>query len=190
MKYKKLEDNILYNGSQIKPFWAFQELKLKGSSIVSWIGPMKIEPEELIDYEDVNHEIKSDEMIHFIIEHFDIQPADIKTCYHRQRMFVMIVKDTLCEFGIKTMRKGDDIYFKGKKLSVSISTCSNSSMKIHFGMNVTNRGTPEDIETIGLLECSNDFDYEKIDVCIDKICKSYIYEIRSIEEDITKTKVF
>jgi hypothetical protein len=190
MKYKKLEDTILYNGSQIKPFWAFQEIKLKGSSIVSWIGPMKIEPEELIDYEDVNHEIKSDEMIHFIIEHFDIQPADIKTCYHRQRIFVMIVKDTLCEFGIKTMRMGDDIYFKGKKLSVSIATCSNSSMKIHFGMNVTNRGTPEDIETIGLLECSNDLDYEKIDVFIDKICKSYIYEIGSIEEDITKTKVF
>ena len=190
MKYKKLEDNIQYNGSQIKPFWAFQELKLKGSSIVSWIGPMNIEPEEIVDYEDVEHEIKSDEMIHFIIEHFDIQPANIKTCYHRQRIFVMIVKDLLSELGIKTWRKGDDVYFEGKKLSVSIATCSNSSMKIHFGMNVTNKGTPDDIGTIGLLDCSKDLDYEKIDFFIDKICKSYIYEIGSIEEDITKTKVF
>ena len=44
MEYKKLEENILYDGSQIEPFWALKELKLKGSSIVSWIGPMEIKP--------------------------------------------------------------------------------------------------------------------------------------------------
>lgn len=190
MKYLKIKEPLLYDGSQIKPFWAYQELKLKGSSIVSWIGPMEIKPEEIIDYEDVGLEIKSAEMIHFIIEHFDIQPADIKTCYHRQRLLVMIVKDILCELGIYTSRKGDDIYFDGKKLSVSIATCSNNSMKIHFGMNVKDKGTPDDIETIGLLECKNDIDNIKIDALIDKICESYINEIESIEEDITKTKVF
>ncbi|HML06430.1 MAG TPA: DUF366 family protein [Methanobacterium sp.] len=191
MKYKKLEENIPYDGSPIEPFWAFKEHKLKGSSIVSWIGPMNIKPEELIDYEDVGLEIKSDKMVHFIIEHFDVQPADIKTCYHRQRLFVMIVKDALGELGIKTSRKGDDLYFNNnKKLSVSIATCSNSSMKIHFGMNVVDQGTPEDIETIGLLECKNDLDNEKISALIDNICESYINEIESIEEDITKTKVF
>jgi len=190
MKYKKLEENIPYDGSPIEPFWAFKEHKLKGSSIVSWIGPMDIKPEELIDYEDVGLEIKSDKMVHFIIEHFDVQPADIKTCYHRQRLFVMIVKDALGELGIKTSRKGDDLYFNNKKLSVSIATCSNSSMKIHFGMNVVDKGTPEDIETIGLLECKNDLDNENISALIDNICESYINEIESIEEDITKTKVF
>ena len=190
MEYKRLKEKIIYDGSPIEPFWAFKELKLKGSSIVSWIGPMNIKPEELIDYEDVGLEIKSDEMVHFIVEHFDVQPADIKTCYHRQRLLVMIVKDTLSELGIKTTRSGDDIYFNSKKLSVSIATCSNSSMKIHFGMNVVDKGTPNDIETIGLLECKNDLNIEKIDALIDKICESYINEIESIEEDITKTKVF
>jgi hypothetical protein len=44
--------------------WAFQKFGVKGSSIVSWIGPMNIRPDELIDYEDVGLEIKSDEMVH------------------------------------------------------------------------------------------------------------------------------
>lgn len=190
MKYIKLEESLLYDGSPIEPFWAFKELKLKGPSVVSWIGPMEIKPEELIDYEDVGLEIKSAKMAHFIIEHFDVQPADIKTCYHRQRIFVMIVKDSLAELGIKTRREGDDLYFNDKKLSVSIATCSNSSMKMHFGMNVEDKGTPKDIDTIGLLECKNDLNDEKISTLIDKICESYINEIESIEEDITKTKVF
>ncbi len=190
MEYKKLKENILYDGSQIEPFWALKELKLKGSSIISWIGPMEIKPAKIIDYEDVGIEIKSAEMVHFIIEHFDIQPADIKTCYHRQRILVMIVKDILSESGIQTNRKGDDIYVNSKKLSVSIATCSNSSMKIHFGMNITNKGTPADIETIGLSECRKDVDDQFVQILIDKISKSYINEIGSIEEDISKTKVF
>ncbi len=190
MKYKKLEETLLYDGSPIEPFWAFKELNVKGSSIITWIGPMDIKPDELIDYEDVGLEIKADKMVHFIIEHFDRQPADIKTCYHRQRLLVMIVKDILGEFGINTSRDGDDLYFEGKKLSVSIATCSNSSMKIHFGINITDKGTPDDVETIGLMECLKNLDDPKINEIIDKISKNYINEIESIEEDITKTKVF
>ena len=190
MKYKKLEEHLIYDGSPIQPFWAFKEHKVKGSSIVAWTGPLNIEPEELIDYEDVGLEIKADKMMHFIVEHFDRQPADLKTCYHRQRILVMIVKDILGEVSINTTRDGDDLYFEGKKLSVSIATCSNSSMKIHFGMNIINKGTPDDVETIGLFECWENINDEKINGLIDKICENYINEIESIEEDITKTRVF
>lgn len=190
MKYKRLNENLLYDGSPVEPFWAFKEFKTKGSSIIAWIGPMNIKSEQLIDYEDTGLQIKSDEMVHFIVEHFDVQPADIRTCYHRQRLFVLIVKDALAELGIETKRSGDDIYFKDKKLSVSIATCSNSSMKIHFGMNVHDKGTPKDIETIGLLECKEDMDLKEIHVLMDTLAESYINEIQSIEEDITKTRVF
>ena len=158
LKLIKLEPGLMYDGSQIKPMWAFQSLGVKGSSIVSWIGPMNIQPDELIDYEDVGLEIKSDEMLHFIIEHFDAQPADMRLCYHRQRILVMIVQDLLVNVGIKTLRKGDDIYCDEGKLSVSIATCSASSMKIHFAMNLTTQGTPEDVETAGLMESSTDLD--------------------------------
>ncbi|MCC7551961.1 MAG: DUF366 family protein [Methanobacterium sp.] len=190
MKQIKLEPGLRYDGSQIKPLWAFQDLRVKGSSIVNWIGPMNIQPDELIDYEDVGLEIKSDEMLHFIIEHFDAQPADMRLCYHRQRILVMIVKDLLQEIGIKTLRKGDDLYCNGGKLSVSIATCSASSMKIHFAMNLTTKGTPSDVETSGLMECSRDMGVDEISKLADKISETYVNEILDIEEDIAKTRVF
>lgn len=198
MKHLKLEDGISYDGSQIEPSWAFRTLGIKDSSIVSWIGPMQIEPEHLIDFEDVGLEIKGKKMQHFIIEHFDVQPADIKLCYHRQRIFVMIVKEILGRNGIKTRRNGDDLYFQkhsheGKidgKLSVSIATCSNSSMKIHFALNLTEKGTPEDVETAGILEAGADLGMDDVIGMADDICSSYIDEVSTIEKDICKTKVF
>ncbi len=190
LKLIKLEPGLMYDGSQIKPMWAFQSLGVKGSSIVSWIGPMNIQPDELIDYEDVGLEIKSDEMLHFIIEHFDVQPADIRLCYHRQRILVMIVQNVLTGLGIKTIRKGDDIFGDEGKLSVSIASCSLSSMKIHFAMNLTTQGTPEDVDTVGLMEFSTDLDLNIISKLADKISEAYVNEILDIEDDISKTKVF
>ena len=190
MKMIKLEPGLKYDGSQIKPMWAFQKLGVKGSSIVSWIGPMDIKSDELVDYEDVGLEIKSDEMIHFVVERFDVQPADMRLCYHRQRILVMIVQDLFGEIGIKTHRKGDDLYFDDGKLSVSIASCSVSSMKIHFAVNLTTTGTPNDVKTAGLLESSRDLDMNMISKLPDKISETYIDEIKDIEEDIAKTKVF
>lgn len=198
MKHLKLEDGICYDGSQIEPSWAFKTFRIKDSSIVSWIGPMRIEPDHLIDFEDVGLEIKGKKMQHFIIEHFDVQPADVKLCYHRQRIFVMIVKDILGKSGINTTRSGDDLYIQKNgpegtidgKLSVSIATCSNSSMKIHFALNLTESGTPEDVETAGILEAGVDLGMDKVTEIADEICSSYINEVSTIEKDICKTKVF
>jgi uncharacterized protein len=190
MKYMVLEDHLLYDGSQIEPMWTFREFGIKGSSVVSWIGPMDIKTSKIIDYEDVQLEIKADEMLHFIIEHFDHQPADIRMCYHRQRLLVTMVKDALDFVGIKTQREGDDLYFGDKKLSVSIATCSASSMKIHFGLNVTSIGTPNDVGIIGLLECGGNIERNNLPLIADKICKKYIMEMAAIESDIAKTRVF
>lgn len=194
MKHLKLDNGISYDGSQIQPMWAFKQFGIKDSSIVSWIGPMEIRSDELIDYEDVGIEIKGGEMINFIIEHFDVQPADMRLCYHRQRLFVTIVKDILDNHGIKTRRDGDDLYVrkgdKDGKLSVSIATCSVSSMKIHFALNLTERGTPNDVETTGLLVSGSDIKREDIPDVADEVCSNYIEEISSIESDITKTRVF
>ena len=194
MKHLKLENGTSYDGSQIQPMWAFKQFGIKDSNIVSWIGPMEIRSDELIDYEDVGIEIKGGEMINFIIEHFDVQPADMRLCYHRQRLFVTIVKDILENHGIKTRRDGDDLYVekgdKDGKLSVSIATCSVSSMKIHFALNLTERGTPDDVETAGLLECGSVLKRDDIPDVADEACSNYIKEISSIESDITKTRVF
>ncbi|MGZ4856900.1 MAG: DUF366 family protein [Methanobacteriaceae archaeon] len=190
MEFIKFDNGFLYDGGQIKPMWAFRKFGIKGSSIVTWIGPMDIKSDQVIDYEDLGSEIKANEMLHFVVEHFDTQPADIRLCYHRQRILIMITKDLLLEMGMETQRKGDDLYFAGEKLSVSIATCSSSSMKIHLGMNLITEGTPDNFPTAGLLEISSDLNHEKVQKLADKICMRYDKEISSIEEDITKTRVF
>ena len=194
MKHLKLEDGTCYDGSQIQPMWAFRTFGIKDSSIVSWVGPMKIEPDHLVDFEDMGLEIKGNNMLHFIVEHFDVQPANISMCYHRQRILVMIIKDILQEFGIFTSRNGDDLYIKNTqtdkigKLSVSIATCSISSMKIHFAMNLTQKGTPKNVEVASLFELG--LNNQNISNITQKICETYMDEINSITKDISKTKVF
>ncbi|MFZ0441993.1 MAG: DUF366 family protein [Methanobacterium sp.] len=198
MKHLELKNNTCYDGSQIEPMWAFRIFGIKDSSIVTWIGPMKIEQNHLVDFEDVGLEIKGDKMLHFIIEHFDVQPADINLCYHRQRILVMIIKDLLQNLGIKTTRKGDDLYFqklssngnKNGKLSVSIATCSVSSMKVHFALNLVENGTPDNVETAGILEPYGNIEISDVNNLVDEACKNYINEISSIRKDISKTRVF
>ncbi|BDZ69773.1 hypothetical protein GCM10025861_02900 [Methanobacterium petrolearium] len=63
-------------------------------------------------------------------------------------------------------------------------------MKIHFAMNITTQGTPENIKTAGLMECSENLDMLKVSKLSDNISKTYIDEILDIEEDISKTRVF
>ncbi|MBE6485940.1 MAG: DUF366 family protein [Methanosphaera stadtmanae] len=188
MQYLKWKDGNEYDGSQINPSWAFQEFKVKDSTIVSWIGPMNILGDNLIDYEDVGLDIKGDNMLNFIVEHFDEQPGNLKLAYHRQRILVMITRDKLLDYGIKTTQDGDDIFINNKKLSVSIATASISSMKMHFALNITTKGTPDDVETSALED--NDMSLEDIHKLQDEISEAYIEMIETIDKDITKTKVF
>ena len=184
-----VKENMCYDGSQIQPLWALDKMGIKGSSVVSWMGPMEIDPKKIIDVEDVGLEIKSDKMIHFIVEHFDCQPTNIKLCYHRQRILVMILKDELSKWGVESTRSGDDLFVGSKKLTVSIATISTTSMKIHLGVNITSEGTPEDVETVGLLEIGNINESDLLKI-IKKVSKLYINEIESIEMDISKTRSF
>jgi hypothetical protein len=106
-----------------------------------------------------------------------------------------MVQDNLEKLGLKTQREGDDLYHvtgsdKKAKLSVSIATCSNNSMKIHFAMNISSEGTPSDVEITSLIDCIRDLTTEKVDQMADNIVDDYIKELSSIEKDITKTKVF
>ncbi len=188
MQYLKWENGKEYDGSQINPSWAFQEFKVKDSTIVSWIGPMNILGDNLIDFEDVGLDIKGNLMLHFIVEHFDEQPGNLKLAYHRQRMLVMITRDKLLNYGIKTTQDGDDIFIDNKKLSVSIATASISAMKIHFALNITTEGTPLDVNTSALED--NGMSTDQIHDLQDDIANTYIETIETITKDITKTKVF
>ena len=176
--HKHVDEIFEYDGSQINPSWAFQEFGIYGSSIVTWIGPVNITPDNLKDFADVGLEIKSNYMVNFICEFFDQQPTNMRVAYLRQRLLVMIFREILTEYGISTKREGDDIFVENRKLSISIASVSLSSAKIHFALNLEDKGTPDDVETIGLFDI--------------KVNGEYVFnsdKLETIENDISKTKV-
>lgn len=191
--HKHVDEIFEYDGSQINPSWAFQEFGIYGSSIVTWIGPVNITPDNLKDFADVGLEIKSSNMVNFICEFFDQQPPNMRIAYLRQRLLVMIFREILTEYGVETTREGDDIFVGGAKLSISIASVSLSSAKIHFALNLEDRGTPDDVETIGLydIKINNQqvFTENNLMELINKTVSRFIDEIETIEKDISKTKV-
>lgn len=192
--HKHVDEIFEYDGSQINPSWAFQEFGIYGSSIVTWIGPVNITPDNLKDFADVGLEIKSNYVVNFICEFFDQQPPNMRIAYLRQRLLVMIFREILTEYGIETKREGDDIFVDGGKLSISIASVSLSSAKIHFALNLEDKGTPDDVETIGLFDIKDEngvqiFSDDNLLDLINKTASRFIEELETIENDISKTKV-
>ena len=192
--HKHIDEIFEYDGSQINPSWAFQEFGIYGSSIISWIGPVNITPDNLKDFADVGLEIKSNYMVNFICEFFDQQPPNMRIAYLRQRLLVMIFREILTEYGIETKREGDDTFVDGGKLSISIASISLSSAKIHFALNLEDKGTPDDVETIGLCDIKDEngtqiFNNDNLLDLINEIVSRFIDELETIENDISKTKV-
>ena len=191
--HKHIDEIFEYDRSQINPSWAFHEFGIYGSSIITWIGPVNITPGNLKDFADVGLEIKSNNMVNFICEFFDQQPPNMRVAYLRQRLLVMIFREILNEYGVQTEREGDDIFVEGRKLSISIASVSLSSAKIHFALNLEDKGTPDDVETIGLFDIRiNDkqiFTDDNLLELINKTVNRFIDEIETIEKDISKTKV-
>ena len=191
--HKHIDEIFEYDGSQINPSWAFQEFGIYGSSIITWIGPVNITPDNLKDFADVGLEIKSSYMANFICEFFDQQPPNMRIAYLRQRLLVMIFREILTEYGVQTEREGDDIFVDGGKLSISIASVSLSSAKIHFALNLEDKGTPSDVETIGLYDIRVNgqqiFTEDNLLDLINKTVTKFIEELETIEKDISKTKV-
>ena len=132
-------------------------------------------------------------MVNFICEFFDQQPTNMRIAYLRQRLLVMIFREILTEYGVKTTREGDDIFVDGRKLSISIASVSLSSAKIHFALNLEDKGTPSDVKTIGLYDIKINnkqvFDENNLLELINKTVDRFIDELETIEKDISKTKV-
>jgi hypothetical protein len=63
-------------------------------------------------------------------------------------------------------------------------------MKVHFALNLLEKGTPDNVETAGILEPYGNFEISDINKLVDEACEKYINEISSIKMDISKTRVF
>ncbi len=147
MKSLFIDKKFKYDGSQLRPLFAYENYRLLGDSIISWIGPCDITLDHMVDLEDKieNAKICGDQMLHFIIEIFG---SDLTAAVALQRLFASIAKDFIeneTKESSHFLREGDDIYLTDqgkKKLSISIASKSSVSSMIHFAINIVNEGTP------------------------------------------------
>ncbi len=147
MKTKWLKQKDLYDGRQLRSLYAYLEHKILGDSAVAWRGPCEVTFDHMVDGEDLLQRaaIRGSDMVHFIIEIFDHK---LMTGVLLQRLFASIVRDVLYDLSpmknLEILRSGDDLYWKNKKLSISIATSSPVSTMVHFAINVSAKGTPVD----------------------------------------------
>lgn len=121
-----------------------------GDCLVAFCGKADVALDHMVDLEDVKKEalIYSPRMLHFLGEWF-FDSLELGICL--QHLLMCEVYESLLERGIKALcRRGNDIYFQERKLSVSIATRSALSVLVHAGINIETHGTP--IPTAGLSE--------------------------------------
>jgi hypothetical protein len=145
-------EKIAYTGEQLRSHWAYRSFDILGDSAVAFVGPCDVRPEFMKDVEDLKaaSRIYSEEMLHFIVEHFS---CALDTALLRQRLLMAIVAENLNRRGPgggPVTRSGSDLYDGRFKLTVSIASVSPVSALIHAGINVSSRNTP--VPTRGLAD--------------------------------------
>ncbi|WP_027357426.1 DUF366 family protein [Desulfofundulus thermocisternus] len=174
---------LQYDGTQLASLWAYRSFGLLGDSIVAFRGPCCIHFEHMVDLEDVRNQqpIYGNDMLHFIVEHFD---HDLEKTILRQRLFITVVKEVLEEKGYKLVRSGDDLYYQKRKLSISIATATPVSTIIHTALNISAENTP--VPAVGLIELG--WPAEEVAKLAEKIGLSYIKEMEGIQRARCKVK--
>ncbi len=182
MKTKYLENEIKYEGHQLSPHWIYRNFKIQGNSIVAFTGECEVKLTEMVDIEDVinNEPIYSKSMLSFISEQFNIGLVEGVL---RQRLLICTIKEALEKRGFKIVRKGDDLFYEGKKLTVSIATKSATSVLIHTGININSEGAP--VEASGL---TSELGIKDIKNLAEEIMHVYAEEIDDIIMASTKVR--
>ena len=145
---------IDYDGSQLRNHWIYDEFDLLGNTIIAFVGSARVDLDHMVDKEDVRNKapIYSPKMLHFIAEWFG---DSLEQAILLQHLFINEIYELLLESGTKDLfRRGNDIYYQERKLSVSIATKTNVSLLMHAGINIDTQGTP--IPTSGLSELEID----------------------------------
>lgn len=185
MKSKFIESEIKYTGSELAPHWIYKNFGIQGDTIVGFCGECDVKITEMVDIEDVldNTPIYSQKMLHFIIEHFNMGLVEGVV---RQRLFINIIREKILEklpSGSEIIRNGDDLFFDGKKLSVSIAAKSINSVLIHTGLNIISEKAA--IEASGL---ESDMGLKNIHALGKDILDAYVKECDNMLLASTKVR--
>lgn len=177
MDWVFIDSELGYDGSQIKSLWAYREAGVKEDSIISFIGSCNIQGDAQVNLENVvlQEKIYSPKMVHFIVEHFD--EVSLRLICTRQRFLACLVQE-LIDNDSQVSRKGDNLFWNGKRLTVSNPTISPVSAKIHFGVNVES----DDYASLQEMGYS---DPKKLAL---EVCRRYSYEVDDLESCIRKTR--
>lgn len=173
MKSLFLDKEICYTGQELSPHWMYRNFGLQGDSMVAFVGEADVKLDHMVDIQDVIEEspIYSKKMLHFIIEHFN---APLIEGVLRQRLLISIAKDVIMSelpVGENVVRDGDDLFYNGGKLSVSIATKSITSVLIHFGINIDSTDAP--VNAAGLV---TDLKLDNVRNIANNIIKGYCLE--------------
>ncbi len=142
-----------YLGPELRPHFLLQELGVKGSALTAFIGPCSVKTEHMVDWEDrlVNDRIEARLMVHFLGEFFGMT---LHEGVLLQRLLISMMAQslnlTVSPLSQAVQRKGDDLFWKERKLSVSIVTASPVSVLLHAGINLDPSGAP--VAAVGLYE--------------------------------------
>jgi len=185
MKSRFLENEIIYTGKQLSPSWIYKNYWIQGDAIVAFTGECSLTIDDMVDIEDYlnNSPIYSKNMLSFIIEHFNIGLVEGVV---RQRLFMCIVREVIESYlpkDQKIMRRGDDLFFNGGELSVSICTKSVTSVLMHIGVNIDANGAP--VKAAGLV---SDMNLNNVKQIAEDIMNKYILECESIIGASTKVR--
>lgn len=182
MIIKWIEQTITYDGSQLSPHWIFKTFGLLGDSLVAFRGPCDVKLEKMVDLVDVRDKkpIASSDMLHFIGEFFSM---NLEKTILLERLLVSLAQQEIAHRG-KTaalIRGGNDLYEGDAKLSVAIATVSPVSTLIHFGINISSRGTP--VKTKGL----DDYVIDPQALAM-VLLESFRDEARTLKEALSKVR--
>ncbi len=185
MKSRFIENEMVYTGKQLSPSWIYKNYWMQGDAIVAFTGKCDLTIDDMVDIEDYlnNSPIYSNNMLSFIIEHFNIGLVE-GVC--RQRLFMCIVSEVIKSYLPKDhsiMRRGDDLFYNGGKLSVSICTKSITSVLMHIGINIDAEGAP--VKAAGL---TSDMRLTNIRQIAEDIMNKYIIECEQIIGASTKVR--
>ncbi len=182
MKSLFVKEEILFTGEQLLSYWSYTHYDIPGDSIIAFIGPCQVDEKYIIgiDHFKKKTQIKSERMLHFLVEHFDL---DLEKTILRQKLLVDIVKDKLNHRlnGDVLQRWGDDLYDTDYKLTVSATVRTPVSSKIHLGVNISSQNTP--VKARGL----NDYGIDANDIS-QAVMDQYRLDMRLTSEKLWKIR--
>ncbi|HEX5132587.1 MAG TPA: DUF366 family protein [Candidatus Krumholzibacteria bacterium] len=177
--FRILRGEVAYTGLELRSGWVAEQTGLDGDAAAGFVGPCHVPTEHLVDLDDARAGtfIRAASMAHAIVEH---PGCALGTAVLRQRLLVCILAELIAPAG-PVRRDGDDLYYSGRKLTVSIAAPGPRSSLIHLGINVDPDGAP--VPAVGLRELGLD-----AGTVLEELLRRYARELASMAHAAIKVR--